>query len=260
MRLCRVLICLAWGSALALAQNPDYDFYPEFRRWAQQLRAADRSLRDAAILPRYAEKLRGEGTAPPEIERRLNLIKTSRNGLEDDFWNRYFAHGQGVYNTAPNSFLTEVLEGLKPGSALDYGMGEGRNALYLAKAGWQVAGFDPAAEAVALAQRRAKELGLKLDTATVRDSQYDFGKERFDLLLFSWVQPTAEFTPKVAGSLRTGGIVMVECPADWFPRNGLLKVLDALQVVRYEIVNAKADFFNRRDMDVIRLVARKPAP
>jgi hypothetical protein len=39
-------------------------------------------------------------------------------------------------------------------------------------------GFDPADAGVALAQKRAKELGLTLHTSAVRDSEYDFGKEK----------------------------------------------------------------------------------
>ena len=31
---------------------------------------------------------------------------------------------------------------LKPGTALDVGMGQGRNALFLARQGWDVTGFD----------------------------------------------------------------------------------------------------------------------
>jgi hypothetical protein len=147
MKLRNFLVYVAWASSLAVAQNPDYDFYPEFRSWNQQLLRIERSLSPGQALEKYAAKLRSEGTGDAEIQRRENLIRNSRNSLEADFWNRFFTHGKGVagiYNEAPNSFLTEVVQGLKPGTALDYGMGSGRNALYLAKLGWQVSGFDPA--------------------------------------------------------------------------------------------------------------------
>ena len=253
-------ICIIWCSALAFAQKPEYDFYYDFRVWARQQRQADRALTPDQILERYAAKLRSEGISDTEVQRRNDLIRNSRDALEDDFWNRFFTEGKGNYNTAPNGFLMEVVESRKPGAALDYGMGAGRNALYLAKLGWQVSGFDPAGEAVALAQRRAGELALKLDAKPVRDSEYDFGKERFDLVLFSWTDPAPQYVPKVVDSLRPGGIVVMECGADWAGRNGMLKLFDALQIVRYEIVTAKSDFFNRREMEVIRLVARKPPP
>jgi len=78
---------------------------------------------------------------------------------------------------------------LKPGVALDYAMGEGRNSIYLAQSGWEVWGFDPAVAAVRLANQRAAALGLILHTASVADDQFTFGKERFDLILFSWAMP-----------------------------------------------------------------------
>ncbi|MBC7924543.1 MAG: methyltransferase domain-containing protein [Bryobacteraceae bacterium] len=264
MHSARVLVYILWASvAVTFAQNPQYDFYPEFRPWARELRRVDASIKRDQILERYATKVRTEGIAETEIQRRSALLGDSRNLLEDDFWNRFFTQGTSNYNRAPNEFLVEVVEGRKPGTALDYGMGAGRNALFLAKLGWQVSGFDPAAEAVSLAQKQAKELGLKLDTATVRDSEYEFGKARFDLVLFSWTMPepvnAQQLAQKVAESLKPGGIVVMECGADWVGRNGMLKLFDGLQVVRYEILMAKSDFFDRGEMEVLRLVARKPA-
>jgi SAM-dependent methyltransferase len=137
-------------------------------------------------------------------------------------------------------------------------MGEGRNALYLAKLGWSVAGFDPAADAVALAQRRARDLGLKLATTVVRDADYDFGAERFDLILLSWASTTPELIPKLLAALKPGGFIVFEAAADWFPRNGLPELFDAFRIVRYEVVTGKSDFFNRAEMEIVRLQARKP--
>ena len=110
---------------------------------------------------------------------------------------------------------------------------------------------------MALAQGRAKELGLKLDAAAVRDSDYDFGKERFDLILFSWSMPQVS-VQRVIDSLKPGGIVVMECAAHFVGRNGMLKMFDALRIVHYEIVRAKADFDNRKETDVIRMIATKP--
>ena len=45
-----------------------------------------------------------------------------------------------------------------------------------------------------MAQKRARELGLALNAAAVADSGYDFGKERFDLVLFSWTMPLVDAT------------------------------------------------------------------
>jgi hypothetical protein len=41
-------------------------------------------------------------------------------------------------------------------------------------------------------------------------------------------------------------------------RNAMLHLFDPLEIVRYEIVGDKADFYGRRETDIMRLVARKP--
>jgi len=222
------------------------------------VRAENPSVANDEILKRYAVKLKSEGLANSEITRRTSLIRTERDLLESDYWNRFYIDGKSNFNRAPNSFLVQVVEGRTPGAVLDYGMGEGRNALYLAKLGWQVWGFDPADAAVALAQKRAKELGLSLHTAAVRDSEYEFGKERFDLILFSWTMPLVPIQ-KVVDALKPSGVVVMECGADFVGRNEMLKMFDALQIVHYEIVRTKSDFYDRRETDVLRMVARKPS-
>src|SRR5712692_12125434 len=153
--------------------------------------------------------------------------------LEADYWNRFYTNSNANFNKAPNGFLIQMVEGRRPGVALDYGMGEGRNAIYLASLGWQVWGFDPADAGVALAQKRAKELGLTLHASAVRDSEYDFGKEKFDLILFSWTMPLVP-VQKVVDSLKRGGAVVMECGADFVSgRNEILHMFDPLQIVRY---------------------------
>ena len=85
------------------------------------------------------------------------------------------------------TFLTQVVQGIKPRVALDYAMGDGRNSLYLAKLGWKLHGFDMSEVAVNIAKRHATELGLRIDAVTSTDANNEFGKERFDLILFRLV-------------------------------------------------------------------------
>jgi len=221
------------------------------------LRSQEPSITKEGIARRYAAKLRTAGIDETEISRRLRLIRSDRTLLENDYWNRFYLDDKSNFNREPNRFLVEVVQGRPPGAALDYAMGEGRNAIYLASLGWSVSGFDPAGAAVALAQKRAKELGLTLDTSAVRDSEYEFGKERFDLILFSWSMPLVP-VEKVVDSLKPGGIVVMECATHFVGCNGMLKLFDALKIVRYEIVRAKADFDNRMETEVLRLIATKP--
>ena len=58
--------------------------------------------------------------------------------------------------------LTEGPGALSPGRALDVGCGTGRDAVYLAKLGWQVTAVDIAAAAMAKARQRAAEEGVQV--------------------------------------------------------------------------------------------------
>jgi 2-polyprenyl-3-methyl-5-hydroxy-6-metoxy-1,4-benzoquinol methylase len=175
-------------------QNPAYDFYRDGRDKKPEI---------------YAAELRTAGVPENEIARRLDLLANHRALLEADRWNRFYGDPTSEYNRAPNSFLTTIVEGMKPGTALDYAMGDGRNAIYLAKLGWTVHGFDMSDVGVTMAKQRAAELGLQVNATACTDAQYDFGKERFDLILFSWSMPLVDVR-KVIDALKPGGIVVME--------------------------------------------------
>lgn len=48
-------------------------------------------------------------------------------------WDRVYSTPTPSFSTAPNAFLVEVAKELKPGRALDIGMGQGRNSIHLAQ-------------------------------------------------------------------------------------------------------------------------------
>jgi SAM-dependent methyltransferase len=249
-----VLFC----SALLLGQKPEYDFYSEYRTFMSELWTKNPSITPAEVHEAYSAKLKGDGVPNAEIARRLKLLATEGPQLEADRWDRFYLdpNHKKEYNQNPNAFLMAFVAERRPGVALDYAMGTGRNALYLAKLGWDVYGFDQSEVAVATAQERALELRLKLHTAAVSDSEYDFGKERFDLILFSWAMPLIEMK-RIVDSLKPGGFVVMECALDYVGRNGMLKKFDDLRIERYEIVRGVADWYDRREIDILHLIAQK---
>ena len=74
-----------------------------------------------------------------------------------NFWNERFGASEYVYGTAPNQFFKAQLELLKPGDILLPAEGEGRNALYAMKQGWNVSAFDSSSSG------KKKALKLSLD-------------------------------------------------------------------------------------------------
>jgi ubiquinone/menaquinone biosynthesis C-methylase UbiE len=80
----------------------------------------------------------------------------SKYGKSQETWNKMLK--EDWFNLQPNQLLSETIEGIQPGSALDVAMGEGRNAIFLAQKGWKVTGFDIANEALDSLQKRAKKI------------------------------------------------------------------------------------------------------
>lgn len=82
-------------------------------------------------------------------------------------YNEIYKDTAKVYSTAPNAFLVRTVSGRKAGRALDVGMGQGRNALWLAEQGWDVTGIDVSDEGVAQARAEAGRRGLRLKAERV---------------------------------------------------------------------------------------------
>ena len=269
--------------ALVSTQAPaatDQQVYESFRAWmSQQLSVTvgrtDQATRSADLLTRYREVLAGEGLPASEIDRRLRVIQEQGRKLEVEIWNRVLTAEKPAFNVQPNAFLVQVAKTRKPGTALDVGMGQGRNAVYLAQQGWTVTGFDPAERAVEAARETATQLGVQLTAIVAADDTFDWGRERWDLVLLSYVG-LRPMVPRVLESLRPGGLVVVEAferdatknasigPGVVFDANELLTIFKELRILHYEDAEADADFgksqagFGKERTRVVRLAAEKP--
>jgi SAM-dependent methyltransferase len=63
-------------------------------------------------------------------------------------WDARYATDELIWPAEPNLWLVEAFADSQPGLALDLGAGEGRNALWLARRGWEVTAVDFSAEAI----------------------------------------------------------------------------------------------------------------
>ena len=111
-------------------------------------------------------------------------------------------------NQYNSTYRVEMTRQRKPGRALDVGMGQGRNSIFLAQQGWDVTGFDPADVGVRQANAEADRLGLKIHADITTFEQFDFGEDRWDLIVLTY-EPTKAIAPKVGRALRPGGAVIV---------------------------------------------------
>ena len=78
-------------------------------------------------------------------------------------------------------------------------MGQGRNAIYLAKQGWRVTGFDVSKAGLVEAQRLAKLAGVSIQTVLASDEEFDFRTEQWDLVAILSSGKTQR-VPRAAGS------------------------------------------------------------
>lgn len=251
------------------AYPPDLQIYSLFRFWlTSQPPDIQREFESpgtaAKALDRYRAVLREQGEPAGEIERKVALIRDRREDLEIDLWNHTLTSDSPRLNREPNAFLVEMAKPRRPGRALDVGMGQGRNALWLARQGWDTTGFDPAERAVEMARQAAAQQGLKLTCVVAKDSALEMGAEQWDLILLSYVD-MRHLARRVVKALAPGGIVIAEYfhqdrqgLAGGFADNELMILFEGLRVVRYEDAEGLADFGRTQDR-LVRIAAVKRA-
>jgi SAM-dependent methyltransferase len=272
-----LLLCLACVSITAqpretVAENekriaalpPPAQAYERYRLWATQLPPGQQN----GDFDRYRLYLKQQGFSEAGAKSQIDLIRQQGQRAEVERWNRILTSEKPAFNTQPNEFLVEMARGRKPGTALDVGMGQGRNAIWLAQQGWDVTGFDPAEKAVALARQTAEELGVKLHTEITGMEDFDFGERRWDLILLSYVGGR-EAPGRVQRALKPGGVLVLEAfhrdaakgrsiGGDVvFDTGELPRLFPELRVVRYEEPVATADF-GRQKVRVVRYCAERP--
>jgi SAM-dependent methyltransferase len=217
----------------------------------------------------------------PSVSKRRTLIWIRQNGHwrlmhdqwsligdagEAEFWSDYFRGNNQNFNRKPNLLLTKAIEKVTPGKALDVGMGEGRNAIYLAKLGWEVTGIDRAEGALALARQQAIEQGVKITPILQTAEEFDWNRERWDLVALIYFNAVRQNIAKVRESLRPGGLVVVEAflaPTGSLGRGveyepGELRKLftDGFEIISYEEAEGIADYGQKRKQ-LVRLVGSR---
>lgn len=97
-------------------------------------------------------------------------------GMDSDDWDARYASVERVWSVEPNRWLVDAVTGLEPGRALDLACGEGRNAVWLRRLGWEVTAVD--FSDVGLAKGRAADpevdwVGADVRTWTPPASAFD---------------------------------------------------------------------------------------
>jgi SAM-dependent methyltransferase len=179
-------------------------------------------------------------------------------------WNRVFSEPRENIRTEANQFLVQVVRELKPGAALDIGMGLGRNALFLAREGWTVTGVDISDVAVQKARERAEAGKLPLTAVRENMFNFDYGRDRFDLVVFTYMGGEREgMADKITDALKAGGLLVIEhflkqpTTTLGYEPGVLPKLYPRLEVLRYAEEDSNPDYNQQIAGRVVRFLARK---
>lgn len=115
-----------------------------------------------------------------------------------------------THESEPSEFLVENIALLPRGKALDVAMGRGRNAVYLARMGFDVCGIDISGEAVNEALKLARQSRVTIIAQVVDlEKGYRIDKETYDLIVcFNYLQRS--LIPQIKNGLKPGGMVVYE--------------------------------------------------
>lgn len=124
-------------------------------------------------------------------------------------WNARFGVEEFVYGKEPNAFFKEEIDRLKPGRILLPAEGEGRNAVYAAKKGWEVVCFDWSDEGKKKADKLAEMEGVKINYFVSEISSFDYPSGEFDAVGLVFVhlpeEEREELHKNVIKALKPGG-------------------------------------------------------
>ena len=139
-----------------------------------------------------------------------HVLSLSFAGEQDKiFWDKKYETEAYIFGKEPVGFLRDHIDLLPRGKALDVAMGEGRNAVFLAKNGFNVDGCDISEIAVKKALDLAKENNVKIHTFVADLETYKLPQNTYDVIAcFYYLQ--RDLVPQMKEALKPGGMIIYE--------------------------------------------------
>ena len=136
-------------------------------------------------------------------------------------WDARYAERDRIWSGRANVALVHEVTGLPAGRALDLGCGEGADAIWLARQGWEVTAVDLSGVALARAAEHAAAAGVTVDWQR-RDLARDFPDGSFDLVSAQFLYSPGDFDRdrvlrRAAAAVAPGGILLIEGHRDMGP-------------------------------------------
>ncbi len=150
-----------------------------------------------------------------------------------EFWDERYAAADRLWSGRPNPRLVEEVTGMPPSTVLDVGCGEGADAIWLARQGWEVTAVDISpvvlARAAAHAREVAPQVADRITWTQVDLTAWEPGEASYGLVSAQFAhlpQPElARLHAQLASVVRPGGTLLVvgHHPDDLRPEMGGLR-------------------------------------
>ncbi|MGD0235516.1 MAG: class I SAM-dependent methyltransferase [Syntrophorhabdales bacterium] len=258
------------GSAQAQPQPSDEAIWQQYLAWLPSAPPVDSP---SVLNNQYRARLISNGASTTEADREMAIIRRAMQERSDGWriiFNNIYSSSTPGFVTQPNALLVTTVEGRKPGRALDVGMGQGRNAVFLALKGWDVTGFDISDEGIAVARKNAERAGVKLNAILATDEAFDYGSNQWDLIAFIY-EPFPVTSPayveRLRKSMKSGGIIVIESygdeattpnrPPTAIDPAQLLAAFKNFRLVHFEDIVTTPDWNVRAKRRIVRMVAEK---
>jgi SAM-dependent methyltransferase len=124
-------------------------------------------------------------------------------------WDRRYRRQGFALGEEPNPFLRKHIHLFPKGRALDLAAGEGRNAVFLARHGFDVDAVDISEVGLKKAKRFARDLGAQIHTIRADLDDYLIEKKEYDLICDFYFLDR-RLIPRIKRGLKKGGRIISE--------------------------------------------------
>jgi SAM-dependent methyltransferase len=198
-------------------------------------------------------------------------------------WDQRYSEAGFAYGTEPNDFLKAEYSIIPEGGrVLCLAEGEGRNAVFLARLGYQVTAVDQSSVGLEKAGKLALDHGVEIETIVADLNDFDLGVDQWDGIVSIWAHVPEtlrhQLHKQVVAALKKNGVFLLEAytvrhidmegvggpppeQADFFMSlDQLYSELEGLEMVHAVEIDRMISEGNYHvgESAVVQVVARKP--